>query len=187
MSKSLYEIFTEVEDPRRKQGMRTTLPQIFCIITICNLCGQFGGRAVARFAKAHSQVFKKQLNLRHSIPSHVIFSDVLNRVDSKQLIKAFNKWAKYYVPLDKGENISGDGKALMSTVTNRNNANQKFEVVVSLFSQRSGLVKLLSKYENSKISELHVLTDMIEKLENCGLTIHADALHAKKNSKNDSR
>lgn len=180
MSKCLSEFFEEVKDPRRGQGLRITLPQIFCIITISNLCGHFGGRGVARFAKANKQIFIKELNLKHGIPSHVIFTDVLNRVDSKYLIKAFNKWASDYVPIEKGDLVSGDGKALMSTVSNRNKSSQKFEAVVSIFSQKSGLIRAIATYENSKKSEISVITFLMENLKELGMTFHLDALHAQK-------
>jgi hypothetical protein len=177
---SLETIFAEVEDPRRKQGLRISLPQIFCMITISNLCGHFGGRAIARFAKANKKVFVKELKLKHGIPSHVIITDVLNRVNSKQLIKAFNKWASHYVPIKKGDLISGDGKALMSTVTNRNNSSQKYEAVVSVFCQQSGLVRSIAKYQNSKESEINIIPLLIKELEGIGMTFHADAIHTQK-------
>lgn len=180
MSKSLIEIFAQVKDPRRSQGLRITLPQIFCIITISNLCGHFGGRGIFRFANANKEIFIKELNLKHGIPSHVIFSDLLNRVNSSHLIKAFNKWASYYVPIKKGDLVSGDGKALMSTVSNRNKSSQKFEAVVSVFSQESGLVRAIAKYENSKESEIDIVTFLIENLKDLGMTLHLDALHAQK-------
>jgi len=99
---SLYTEFEKIKDPRRKQGLRTTLPQLFCMIVISNLCGHTGGRGVARFADNHSKTFTKALDLKHKVPSHVVFSDILNRVDSKELIRVFNNRAKDIVPLKKG-------------------------------------------------------------------------------------
>lgn len=177
---SLYELFTEIKDPRRKEGLRTNLPQIFCMITISNLCGYFGGRPIARFAKAYSKTFISELNLKHGIPSHVIFTDVLNRVDSKGLIKAFNKWASDYVPIEKGELLSADGKALACTVSHQNGSQQNFEAVVSIFCQKSGLVRAIEQYQNSKESEIDVVRFLIEHLDGKGMTFHLDALHAQK-------
>ena len=178
---SLYEVFETVSDPRRKEGLRTTLPQMFCMITLSNLCGHFGGRPVARFAKAHEDTFTEALHLRHGVPSHVIFSDVLNRVDSKELINAFNKWASTFVPVEQYESVSGDGKALASTVTHHGNTNQDFEAVVSIFCQKSGLVRAVDQYRNSKQSEINVVRFLIEQFNGMGLTFHLDALHAQKN------
>ena len=169
---SLLKILTDkVDEPRRSQGLRTKLPQMFSIIIISNLCGHFGGRAVARFGKQYQSTFKELLNLKHPVPSHVIFSDVINRVDEDQLIAAFNEWASKYVPLEKGELISGDGKALGSTVKDTQIGKQKFTAIVSLFCQKSGLVYSLKQYENAKKSEINIVRFLVKELNAKGLTL----------------
>ncbi len=182
---SLYEAFSEVADPRRKEGLRTNLPQMFCMITVSNLCGHFGGRPIARFAKANEPAFTEALGLRHVVPSHVIFSDVLNRVDSRGLIRAFNRWAAAYVPLKKGDAVSGDGKALASTVKSHGSSAQDFEAVVSVFCQGSGLVRAIDQYRNGKESEIDIVRFLIGQLDGLGMTFHLDALHAQKNDRNN--
>jgi len=177
---SLYEMFAQIPDPRRKEGLRTNLAQMFCMIVVSNLCGHFGGRATARFAKLHREVFQLALQLKHPPPSHVIFTDLLNRVDSQAVIKAFNKWASTYVPLQEGDFISGDGKALASTVKDMHGKNQNFEAVVSLFSQRTGLVLAVEQYRNSENSEQDIVRFLIGQLQDMGMTIHLDALHTQK-------
>lgn len=177
---SLYTEFEKIKDPRRKQGLRTTLPQLFCMITISNLCGHLGGRGVARFTTYHSNTFTKALDLKHKIPSHVIFSDILNRVDSEELIIAFNNWTKDIVRLKKGSSISGDGKALSSTVNHQHGTHQDFEAVVSIFCQETGLVYAIEQYRNKKKSEIHIVQFLLKKLKDMGVVIHLDALHAQK-------
>jgi hypothetical protein len=177
---SLYEMFAQIPDPRRKEGLRVNLAQMFCMIVIANLCGHFGGRATARFAKLYRDTFVSALGLKHPPPSHVTFTDLLNRVPSKALIRAFNGWASNYVALQKGDSISGDGKGLASTVSNMHGKNQDFEAVVSLFSQQSGLVVAVEQYRNAKSGEQDVVRFLIEQLQQMGLTIHLDALHAQK-------
>ena len=178
---SLIEILSDkVDEPRRAQGMRTNLPQMFSMIIISNLCGHFGGRAVAKFAKHYKATFTELLKLKHPPPSHVIFSDILNRADENQVIVAFNEWASLYVPLEKGELVSGDGKALGSTVKDATTGNQKFTAIVSLFCQKSGLVHSLKQYENAKKSEINVVRFLIKELNSKGLTFFFDALHIQK-------
>lgn len=177
---SLYESFSQLKDPRRSQGKRIYLEQLFCIITVSNLCGHFGGRAIARFAKYNETIFSEWLKLRHKIPSHVIFTDILNRVDHRAFIEIFNSWAVTYVPLEIGESVSGDGKVLSSTVSNANNKAQDFEAIVSIFGQESGLVYAIEKYQNKKGNEIDVVRFLIGQLKDMGLVIHLDALHAQK-------
>lgn len=160
----------EVTDPRRGQGVRTSLPKLFTMIIISNLCGQFGGRACARFCKLYETAFSDYLDLKHPVPSHVIFSDLINRVDENELINAFNKWSADYVKLEPGDLVSGDGKALGSTVKNPTSKHQKFQAIVSVFCQKSGLVHSLKQYHNSKESEIHIVQFLVEHFKNNGIT-----------------
>lgn len=177
---SLFEIFENIQDPRRKEGLRTTLPQMFSMIIISNLCGHFGGRPIARFSKLYNDTFTKELGLKHGVPSHVIFSDILKRVDSSELISAFNKWSKDFVPLKKGDLVSGDGKALASTVSDQHGRSQNFQAVVSIFCHESGLVRAIGEYQNSKQSETDIVRFLIGQLNGMGLTFYLDALHTQK-------
>ena len=90
---TLLSYFTEVKDPRRAQGQRFSFEQLLQLIIISNLCGYFGGRAIAKFVKYNSKVFTEYLGLKYRPPSHVTFSDIINRLCHKEMIKAFNKWA----------------------------------------------------------------------------------------------
>lgn len=178
---TLIECLSEVSDPRRDQGKRTTKSQLFLLILLSNLCGHFGGRGISRFAKIHVSSFTSELKLKHGIPSHVTITDFINRIDQESLIKAFNKWTNSFVPLKKGESISGDGKVLGSTVTNPCSTNQDFQVIVSLFCQESGLVYALDEYKNkNKESEIGLIRVLIDKLDGLGLNIFLDALHCQK-------
>ena len=170
----------QITDPRRSQGKRISFVQLFSLIVICNLCGHLGGRAVARFAKNYQSSFTEQLCLKHKVPSHVTISDFINRVNQQEMIEAFNKWTSNYVPLKKGEAISGDGKALGSTVTNTYSQHQDFQAIVSLFCQRSGLVYAIEQYKNKKVSEANVVRFLVKKLKGMGLNIFLDALHCQK-------
>ncbi len=154
---TLQEAFSEIKDPRRPQG-----------------------RGISRFAKIHAETLSKELNLKHAIPSHVTFSDLLNRLDQQELINVFNKWASDFVPLEKGDAVSGDGKALGSTVINGQAKQQDFQAVVSMFCQKSGLVHSLETYSNSKESEINIVRFLTSKLKDMGITLFLDALHTQK-------
>lgn len=93
---------------------------------------------------------------------------------------AFHEWTKNYVSLEKGEQVSGDGKALKSTVKNYSSNAQDFEGVVSFFAHQSGLVYALENYKNKKVSEINVVHFLLNRLKNMGVTIHLDALHCQK-------
>lgn len=184
---TLEEALSELKDPRRAQGQRTSLSQMLLMIVISNLCGHFGGRPISRFAKIYSADFNNLLLLKHPVPSHVSFTALINGLDEQEMVHVFNKWAASYVPLEKNEAVSGDGKALGSTVTNAKSKSQDFQAVVSLFCQKSGLVHSLERYRNAKKSEINVVRFLVEQLEGMGIIIVLDALHAKKNSRNNRK
>jgi len=177
---SISRIIEKIRDPRRDQGKRISLEQMISLIIISGLCGHFGGRGVARFARNYSKTFKELLKLKHKEPSHVTISEFLNALDSSELIAAFNEWTEGYLAQEEEEEISLDGKALRSTISNYSKSTQKFQAIVSVFSQKSGLVYALEQYNNGKESEINVVRFLISQLKNRGLVIHLDALHAQK-------
>lgn len=177
---SLLEHLNQVTDFRRKQGQRFTQDQMFCMVIMGNLCGYFGGRPLETFGEAYETTLIQELDLKYSPPSHVSFSTFLNHTDETQMISAFNAWTSDYVPLEKGTAVSGDGKALGSTVTDSQGKNQNFKAIVSTFCQESGLVYALERYENGKESEINVVRFLIAQLNNMGLTLFLDALHCQK-------
>ncbi len=180
---TLIESLSELEDPRRGQGLRTDLEQIFYMTIISYLCGHTGYREISAFCKSEEKLFVKELSLRHGIPSHVTFWQVLTHVSDNDLVKCFNKWSKDYVPLENGTWVSGDGKALGSTVINPNGSNQDFQAIVSLFSEESGLVYALEAYRNKtkEVGEAKVARYLINQLNGMGVTFTLDALHTQKN------
>lgn len=177
---SLLEYLTKVTDFRRAQGQRFTQDQMFSMIILGNLCGHFGGRPLETFTQANADILIAELNLKHKPPSHVSFSTFINQTDESQMIDAFNAWTADYVPLERGDLVSADGKALGATLTDSQGKNQNFQAIVSTFCQQSGLVYALERYENGKASEINVVRFLITQLNNMGLTLFLDALHCQK-------
>jgi len=109
---------------------------------------------------------------------------VLSRVDQQQVIDAFNKWAQSFAPLRRYSWISGDGKALGSTVSDMHGKDQDFQAVVSFFARESGLVHSLEQYRNKQKArgEGDLLKFLVSQLEAMGAIISVDALHTQKNN-----
>lgn len=177
---NLYEAFSNLKDPRRREGIRTTVEQIFCMVTLSYMCGYTGYRSIAKFSKIHKELFTEELGLKHPPPSHVTFRNVLMRIEEEELIKAFNSWASGYVTLERGDWLSGDGKALGSTVVDAQSKSQDFQAVVSMFCQGTELVALVDQYRNAKESEIVVVRGLLRYLKDKGLVVRLDALHTQK-------
>lgn len=179
----LTECFSNLSDPRRSVGRRVDLSQLLGMVTLSYLCGYTGYRPVAKFCQAYSEEMIAIFSLRHPVPSHVTFRQVLMNLDQTELIAAFNQWASTYAAPVPGDWLSGDGKALSSTVGDCQGKGQNFQVVVSLFSHQSGLVYAMEQYQNKTKGEgeANVLRFLLDRLRGMGLTITLDALHTQKN------
>jgi len=179
---SLSDHLSTLDDPRRKAGLRTTLPQILSMAVLGYLCGSTGYRPLHKFCKLYAETFIEALSLRHGIPSHVTFRAVLQGLDQEALIAAFNAWTRSAYSLEAGDWVSSDGKTLGSTVSNCHQSSQDFEAVVSLFAQRSGLVYAVEHYQNKskEKAEADVVRFLIEHLKGMGITLTVDALHTQK-------
>jgi len=176
----LKQVVEQIDDFRRSQGLRHTKLQMFGMILISNLCGYFGGRAVARFTKIHQEIFMEELSLKHRPPSHVTFSEFINSIDETQMIAAFNSWTSDVIPLSEGDSISGDGKALGSTLKDACGQSQEYQSIVSLFCEESGLVYAMERFNNGKSSEVNVIRFLLTLLSGMGVTIFTDAAHCQK-------
>ena len=63
-------------------------------------------RVAEDFRPFNINITTEELALKHPVPSHVTFREVLMRIDQQELIDAFNEWASSYVPLSKGDRLS---------------------------------------------------------------------------------
>lgn len=169
--------FSKIIDPRRGQGLRTSLDQVLIMVVLSYLCGHFGYRGVYRFCKINELFFIKELKLLHGIPSHVTFRDVLMRIDDNELKKAFRKWSKTYIPLEEKDWLSTDGKVLSSTSRDTQTSKQNFESVVSLFCHKSGLIHSIAHYErkSKEEGEASLARQLMSDLKDMGLIFTMDA------------
>ena len=99
---------------------------------------------------------------------------------NEQLARVFNQWAKNYVVLGDTAWLAVDGKSLLGTVTNYDNAYQNFVSVVSVFSTHQGLTVSLSQFKNKENSEISVVQTLIEALGLTDVVFTFDALHCQK-------
>lgn len=174
--------FSKISDPRRKQGLRVDLEQILAMAVISYLAGHTGYRGIARFSKENSDYFIDEFQLRHGVPSHVTFREVLMNIDKVKLIAAFNRWSQQFVPLQTHDWLSTDGKTLGATVTNTQNKHQDFEGVVSLFCAKSGLICSIEHYrrKSKEKGEAPLARYIMTLLKDMGLIFTMDALNTQK-------
>ena len=185
---NLIDCLSEVEDPRRRQGQRYSSVSLLLIIIMCILRGQYGYREIARFCKFNSAVLIAKFGFKNKkVPSHVSIRTFIMTADFSSIQKAFHRWSRNYVHIDEGEWISIDGKSIRSTVSDYSSQYQNFVSLVSLFCSRSEQVLHVEKFENKKSNEGKTVEELLSLLDLKDVVFTLDALHCKKNSRQNRR
>ncbi len=174
----LAEFFAQVRDPRRSQGQRFPLPALLWMTFLAIATGSKGPRKMAQFCRSNAVFFTAYFGLRHGIPSYGSFRDLLQALDKDALAQAFGRW---FAPQARaGDWVAGDGQSLRSTVQDAQQASQSFASVVSLYCQRTGLTVAVQDYTDKKTGELSVVRELLAGLQDRGVVLTLDALHAQK-------
>ena len=124
--------------------------------------------------------FKKKFGLKYGVPTYGMLRDLIEDINKQEVVQLFNEWSAQTIKLEPGEWVSGDGKLLISTITDVHNSKQDFVSMVSLYAQDLGLCLFIQDYQSKKKSEIHVLEAMLEHLKGKEVTITLDALHCQK-------
>ncbi len=130
---NLTETFSDVKDFRRGHGKRYQLVPMLIIVVMSIICGRVCYREIAGFAKANKDEFQKYFSLkRNEMLSHVTFREIIQRCNFEEICHIFEKWAKNYVSIEKGDWFSVDGKCIRSTVSDYNKPWQDFVSLISV-------------------------------------------------------
>lgn len=104
--------FQSVPDPRA-DNVRHDLVEILVIAFLAVLCGATNCSEIAEFGCTKIKFLKRFLRLKHGVPSHDTFSNVLRIIDAKALDAAFGALsATLLKALAQGGVIAIDGKSL---------------------------------------------------------------------------
>lgn len=182
--KTLPEFLALLPDFRRGQGRMHDLSTILLIVIMAIMSGCFGQRAAGDFTKKHKKELTKALQPKHNkLPSYQTIARVMQRLDYDKFTSIFYAWAKTVVPIEDGEWMSLDGKAIHGTTRDASAAALSFTNLVSLFSAKSKQVLTQGKVAN-KTNEIPLVAQLIQQLGLTGLVLTADALHCQKNTVN---
>jgi len=181
---SLIECLQEVKDPRRMQGQRYYSVAMLLIIIMSLLRNKHCYREIGRFCKLNDSYLITKFGFKNNkVPSHVSIRTFIMSTDFESIQSAFHKWAQSYVSINNGEWIAIDGKSIRSTVSNYSNSYQNFVSLVSLFCSKREQVLYVERLENKKNHEGQVVEELLEMLDLKDVVFTLDALHCKKNSK----
>ncbi len=106
---------SQITEPRNAASVRHPLINILTI-TICAIisgCDNFND--IEEYGKSKIKWFRKFLDLKHGIPSHDTFNDVLNRINPVEFNTAFTKWISE-ISMHKEGGIALDGNVMRRTL-----------------------------------------------------------------------
>ena len=145
-------------------------------------------RGIEAFVKRHSEDLKLLFKTgKNGLPSFYVLRTVLLHLDYDELAQIVCSWLIENKFISKNELLSIDGKSTRSTITNSSNSNQSFSIIASVFAQISGIALLSAKFNSKETSEIDVVEYLIKHLKIENRTITLDALHCKKNFRDDYR
>jgi len=160
---NLMELFSEIRDFRRAEGRRYPLAPMLIIIVMSVICGRICYREIAGFAKAGKDEFQKYFGLkRNEMPSHVTFREIIQRTGFEEICQTFEKWAKNYVSIEKGDWLSADGKCIRSAVSDYSKSWQDSVSPVSIFAQKQGRIIRIAKLSSRKSSEIPAVEEPVQ-------------------------
>lgn len=115
-TKTLWERFAELPDPRSKQGPRHSLAAILSLLTIATLCGARSLEAAAQFARDHGRRSAESLGFTHKTTTcKATLSNVSRRLDTDAVQSVVSAWIRDRIGESAGEQIAIDGKSLRGT------------------------------------------------------------------------
>jgi predicted transposase YbfD/YdcC len=194
MINSLIEELKKVKDFRKNRGKRHELWVVLTIIILALLTGNVTYKQIDNFRKSEASQLIKLLGIpAKKLPSYSTIRRVMIGISLIEIQLVFESMVeKYYWQKSGLDWIAIDGKGLKNTLTNYDSEQQNMLVMVSWFSQETGLVIKAESFETNEESENAQVRSMIKK---CGLSnkvFTLDALHCSKettqaiiDSKND--
>lgn len=180
MAKSLEYYMEMIPDHRNPQGTMYPIGALLTMIVLANMAGCYGYREMANYMGNNVEDFKRIFRLKHGVPKHVSLRTFVMNLDYNALVSAFRQWCAQFITLEAGDRYSIDGKGLNSTVENCHDSQQNYKTMVSMFCERTGLVRDTEMIELKKSNEIGAAQEMLNRLEDKGIIVTADALHCQK-------
>lgn len=172
--KSIFESFSEVNDPRNLTlAIRHELVHILFISLCAILCGANQIKEIAVYAKEREKWLSTVLKLPHGVPSYGTFWLTFAMLDPAEFQRGFSKWITHLVELTAGEVYAIDGKALRGTALK--GKPHSFIHLVSLWACSQQLTLGQIKVD-TKSNEITAIPKLLEMIDIAGTTITIDAM-----------
>lgn len=117
--RSLYDYFTDIDDPRRRQGKKHQLATVLSMAAAAILCGMRGYKDISLWVqslgnKARGRFKCRYRHGKYEVPSLSVIRTVMIGVEPEQLNQALNLWNAQYGSVD--ESLAIDGKTMCNAI-----------------------------------------------------------------------
>jgi predicted transposase YbfD/YdcC len=169
----LISAFEKVPDPRA-DNVRHDLVEVLIIAFIAVLCGATNCTEMAEFGRTKLRFLRRFLKLKHGVPSHDTFSNVLRIIDPKALDAAFGELtASLLKALADGGVVAIDGKSLKGAY----DKGRAFMPRMMISAYATDLRMTLGSLEVEGGNEAEAALSLIGLIDLKGNIVTADALH----------
>jgi len=172
MVATILEHFSDLEDPRGREGRLHYLSDMVAIVCCAVICGADEWTEIETFGKAKEAFFRKVLSLPHGIPSHDTFGRVFSALRPESLERCFMSWTQALAEQSGGRLIAIDGKTLRRSFDRA--AGKAAIHMVSAWSSDNALVFGQLATE-AKSNEITAIPKLLELLDLQGATVTIDA------------
>lgn len=172
---SLYETFSGVPDPRRRNARRYRLEAVLTLVALGLLRGAVHLSTIVRTAQKLTQVQRKHLRLPwkkgtkfRSVPCYDVFRDVLRGVDLPTLAERLTQWLQARAG-ELPRTLAVDGKIIRD----------KLGLIVTLVDTEEGTPVALAANIQGKGHELKTTQELLAspQVNLINATVTADSLH----------
>jgi hypothetical protein len=172
---SLYEAFSHVPDPRRRNARRYPIGAVLTLIALGLLRGAVHLSTIVRTAQKLTQSQRRQLRLPfkkrtkfRSVPCYDVFRDVLHRVDVHVLAERLTQWLQAHAGV-LPRTLAIDGKTIRDHLG----------LIVALVDTEDGAPVALAAHLEGKGHELKTAQKLLASPEVnlLNATVTADSLH----------
>lgn len=146
---SLFDFFKEIEDPRRAQGKKHSLPTVLSLAAAAVLCGMRGYKDISLWVHSLGQKARSRFRCRkrdghYEVPSLTVIRLALIGVDPEQLDQALTAWSAQYGLID--ESLAIDGKTMCNAIDH----DGKQTHIMSAIGHESGHCYTQKKWAHSR-------------------------------------
>ena len=136
---NLFELISNIKDPRSPQGRMHTLPFILLTTIMAIMNGSNSFYAIRDFMEVNKKDLFKLFKMKGKykrLPSRMTISRLISEISFDKLNFLFYNWSSSRISIKKGDCLSLDGKSIRGTLTNANDSFQNFTSLVSVYVQK---------------------------------------------------